>query len=88
MMTVRFQNGQAIQYNNAGYVVRSAEYSDLYEARGDDGKGKNWIAQVPNSCVIECRFACRVYDALQERPLDDLTREIRSLKRKIVSKRK
>lgn len=29
MMTVRFPNGQAVQYNTATRVVRRNEYSDL-----------------------------------------------------------
>lgn len=85
-MTVRFPNGQAIQYNSAGFVSRHSEYSDLYERKGAGGNGEVWIAQVPNSCVIECRMPCRVYDAMQTQPLEVLTKEVRSLKRKISKK--
>lgn len=78
MMTVRFPNGQTVQYNTATYVMRSINYSDLYTQK--DG---GWIAQIPNTCIIEISPACRVYDALQAQPLEQLTKEVRALKRKI-----
>ena len=82
MMTVRFPNGQTVQYNAANYVVRSQNYSDLYVKK--DGP---WIAQVPNTCIVESLPACRVYDALQQQPLEQLTKEIRALRRKVGAKR-
>ena len=80
MMTVRFPNGQAIQYNTANYANRHSEYSDLYES--DGGK---WIAQIPNSCIIESVFACRVYNPLDRHSQehDDLAKEIKSIGRKL-----
>lgn len=81
MMTVRFPNGQAVQYNEARYVARYDSYTDLY-----DKKDGVWIAQVPNTCLIESQPACRVYDALQQQPLEQFTKEVRALKRKIARK--
>lgn len=81
MMTVRFPNGQAIQYNNAKYVERSEVYTDIY-----DKKGGIWIAQVPNSCVIEAVTACRVYNPIvqvKSEHLDAVNKELRSIKRKL-----
>ena len=69
MMTVRFPNGQTVVYNTATYARRTATYTDLYTQK--DGA---WIAQVPNACIIETRPACRVYDALQQQPLEQLTK--------------
>ena len=85
MMTIRFPNGQAVQYNGANYVHRFSDYSDLYEKK--DGK---WIAQVPNTCIIEVVTPCRVYNPLQENQqakIDELTKEIKLLKRKVTGKK-
>lgn len=78
MMWVRFPNGQCVQYNNANYVVRSQwGYTDLYTKK--DG---TWVAQVPNTCIIEVQFACRVWNPLA---VDDTetAKELRSIKRKL-----
>ncbi len=83
MMTVRFPNGQAVQYNNARWISRSSNCTDLYEKQNG-----MWIAQVPNSCIIENVRACEVYNPLTENDstkIDFLTKEIRLLKRKILS---
>ena len=81
MITVRFPNGQTVVYNTANYVTRTENYADIYTRK--DGE---WIAQVPNSCIIEAVSACRVYDALQQQPLEQLTKEVRALRRKISKK--
>lgn len=84
MLTVRFPNGQAVQYNTANYVTRSERYSDLYVRK--DGA---WIAQIPNTCIIEAVPACRVYDAvrkIEDEKVAEITREIRSVKRKLAKK--
>lgn len=81
MMTVRFPNGQAVQYNTANYASRWATYTDLYTKK--DG---GWIAQVPNTCIIEVSPACHVYDALQQRALGQLIKEVRALRRKVATR--
>jgi hypothetical protein len=81
MMTVRFPNGQAVQYNNANFIERSSEYSDIYEHK--DGI---WIAQVPNSCVVEKIKPCRVYNPLatvSNESLVELKKEVQALRRKL-----
>jgi|WetSurMetagenome_2_1015567.scaffolds.fasta_scaffold233613_2 hypothetical protein len=80
MMTVRFPNGQAVQYNNARHVNRYDTYSDIYEREGGI-----WIAQVPNTCIIESQAACRVYDGIEDMPkgtdMQNLTKIIQELKK-------
>ena len=69
-MTVRFPSGCAVLYNTAGFVDRKSEYTDLYA-----DEGGRWIAQVPNTCIIESTSDCRVYDPMREEP-EKLSREI------------
>ena len=83
MITVRFPNGCAVQYNTANHAVRARwGYTDLYDRQ--DG---TWIAQVPTAtCIIERVQACRVYNPLdrnRDDKIEDLAKEIRSLKRKV-----
>lgn len=59
MMTVRSPTGFSIVYNDAHHVYRRAEYTDLYK----DENQQSWVAQVPNSWVIELVRPWRVYDA-------------------------
>ena len=87
MITVRFPNGQAVQFNSATRVTYE-DYGAVLTARNK--KKWDWIATVlPGSgAIIEAVPPCRVYDGVNEsrqRELADLTREIRSLKRKINS---
>lgn len=79
MMWVRFPNGQCIQYNTANYVLRhDAGYTDLYTKK--DG---TWIAQVPNTCVVESVAACRVWNPLTQPTDSEAAKELRSVKRKL-----
>lgn len=84
MITVRFPNGQAVQYNDGNYVSRSERYSDIYTRK--DGK---WIAQIPNTCIIEVVPACRVYNPVDKHSLDilfkisDLERQIKLLRKEL-----
>jgi hypothetical protein len=79
MITVRFPTGVSVQYNDAAVVERGSDYSDLYTNRYKTC----WVAQVPNSAIIEIRSACAVYTAPDqssiEKILDLLTRIERSL---------
>jgi hypothetical protein len=70
MITVRFASGFSVQYNTANFVTRHTEYSDLSTAK--DG---TWVAQVPNSALIEVVTPCRVYSAVR----DETTETIRGL---------
>ena len=83
MITVRFPNGCAVQYNTANFAERSRYgYTDLYDIK--DG---TWIAQVPtDACIVERFPACRVYSPLdcnRDDKIEALAKEIRSLKRKV-----
>jgi len=82
VITVRFPNGHTLTYNSAGYIDRYTERTDLYTR--ENGA---FLAQVPNSCVIEFEKPCRVYNALQENSLEALTKEVRALRRKMRGKR-
>ena len=82
MITVRFPNGQAVQYNNAKYCITKNNCYDLYG--GNDHLGR--IATAPLDCIIEAEEACAVCNPLTDNissKLEELTKEIRSLKRKI-----
>jgi hypothetical protein len=79
MITVRFHNGQAIQYNGGNYVIRTDAYIDIYTA-----KNGQWIAQVPTSmCVVEIVDPCRVYDGLKREPDAATAKELAALRRKL-----
>jgi len=85
MLTVRFPNGQAIQYNDAKHVEYAGDFIYLYEKKGDAG----WSVQVPKECLIEAIRPCRIYNPLQEstnNKIELLIKEIRSLKRKLKVK--
>jgi len=79
MLTVRFPNGQAVQYNTANYGTRMENYTDLY---ADSTKTK-WIAQVSNTCIIESVPACRVYNAIETSEILNLQSELRAMKYQI-----
>ena len=81
MMTVRFPNGQAVQYNDATFCNRSREYSDLWTKEGG-----TWIAQIPNTCIIENKPACRVYNPLDRADIDErVAKELRAMRREIAA---
>lgn len=85
MMTVRFQSGFSVRYNDANFVSRHGEYSDLMTAE----KGK-WIAQVPNSAIIEVMPSCSCFNPIADTAHDRLSRvekELRAIRRKMPSKK-
>lgn len=81
MLTVRFPDGTAVQYNNALYYRVGKETIALYTA--DPAKeGAFWVATIPaaTNCIIESSPACRVYNALHtEAQLRTLLARIRDL---------
>ena len=86
MITVRFSNGQAIQYNTANYLRYTSSSYELYTA--DPDKRGAWVASIQLSAgaVVESVPACRVYDAshrIDEDGIAQITRELRSLKRRM-----
>jgi len=84
MMTVRFPNGQALQYNEALWL--DYEHNGTWVLR--KAKGGDCVAfiQASAGAIVEFRSPCRVSHPqvkdLQPQ-IDQLTKEIRSLKRKI-----
>lgn len=86
MITVRFPSGFSIQYNDANYVHRHGEYSDIW----DNSAKETWFAQAPNSCVIERHIPCRTYNPVAtdsdkvQASIESLEKEVRSLSRKIA----
>ena len=82
MFTIRFPNGQAIQYNDAHYAERKEwGYTDIYTAK--DG---TWLAQIPTAgCVLEVRPPCNVYNPLAatglKNALATVIAEVRNLRR-------
>lgn len=83
MIRVRFDSGLVLQYNEAGWIEPGAGYSDLWTSR-DKTK---YVAQVPNTCVIEAVEPCRIYRHDREGPTDNLS-VIANLKRKLTLARK
>jgi hypothetical protein len=66
MMTVRFPNGQAVQYNTAGFCLyRNNGQKALYTS----AKKEQWIATVPADCIVENVTASRVYNATGVLPM-------------------
>ncbi|HKO43359.1 MAG TPA: hypothetical protein VJU84_08715 [Pyrinomonadaceae bacterium] len=59
MLTVRFPDGTAVQYNQANYLVCGSTEVSLYSKK--DGQ---WIASILNSsgAIVEGSTPCRVYD--------------------------
>lgn len=81
MITVRFPSGFSVRYNTANFVTRHPEYSDLTTA-----KEGSWVAQVPNTAIIEIVPACLTYNPIVDRQADrlaSLEKEIRGLRRNI-----
>jgi hypothetical protein len=82
MMTVRFPNGQAIQYNNACFLSHENGFSIIYA----DYNKEKFIAQIPIDCIVEFVNPCRVYNPISNVPnesFDELKKEVQALKRKL-----
>ena len=83
MFTVRYPNGQTIQYNTAHFLQYTSNGWELYTKKDGD-----WVASIQLSAgaILECQSPCRVFDGQQKienENIEALTKEIRSLKRKI-----
>jgi len=74
MMTIRFQNGFSVTYNDAQYAHRGANYTDLYTDSNE--RTRKWIAQVPNTALIEVRPACKTFQAGAGDPLDQVLHDL------------
>jgi hypothetical protein len=88
MMTVRFPNGQAVQYNDANFISWGNDHSTLYNE--EPNQGGQLIARVPRECIIEWEKPCRVYNPISSAPneeLEALKKEVQALKRLIYRKK-
>ena len=88
MITVRFPNGQAIQYNTGWYIVSDDTGRRIYT----DSEKKSLIAIVPLDCAIELVPACRFYDGMQKESSDariaEMSKELRGLRRDLRALKK
>ena len=87
-MTVRFPNGQAVQYNDAYFIQWGENTHTLYTK--EPSKGGSLIAKVPRECIVEWVRPCRVYNpiaSVQNEELESLKKEIQSMKRKLYRKK-
>lgn len=81
MITVRFPNGQAIQYNTAHWAEHYDKHVTLKTSR--DG---TLVAWVPLECVVDFVSPCRVHNPLISpaiMQLEEMARTMRSLNYKV-----
>lgn len=83
MMTVRFPNGQAVQYNTACFLSRSS--GDGWGLRTKEGGSFVAFIQASAGAIVEFEGACRVYDGPQSSKLSQLESEIRALTKEVCS---
>lgn len=86
MITVRFPNGQVVQYNNGMFFVHCDNYNKIYTKKDGD-----LLAIIPMNCIIEWVTPCRVYNPMASVPnekMEELTKEIKALKRKLYRMKK
>jgi hypothetical protein len=79
MLTVRFPNGQTVQYNEGWFVEQWGQRNILIK---DKKEGKH-IAIVSVDCALEWEPACRVYDALKNEPDEQILKELKSINRRL-----
>lgn len=83
-MTVRFPNGQAVQYNDANFLLRTENGWQLFTK--ENGK---WLASIQTSAgvIVEAIPPCYVGNPL-DRYQDGLKYKIESLEKQIKTLRK
>ena len=74
MITVRFASGFSVRYNSATFAQNRSEFTDLLTKEGG-----LWVAQVPNSSIVEFTAPCRTYFAGK----DETKAENRALQHKL-----
>ena len=80
MFTVRFPNGQTVQYNTAGYLVHGDNGWHLYVRK--DGP---WVASIQPSAgaIVECTPACRVYSGMESELTSTLDSQLYTMRRSL-----
>jgi hypothetical protein len=66
MLTVRFPDGTAIQYNEATTISKTAFGWRLYKKQDAAGKFEGWIADIPSTCIIEAVRPCSISNPVKE----------------------
>lgn len=82
MMTVRFESGYSVTYNNANYIRWATSRGGFH--RLYDKKDGDLITTVSGNCMIEWGRPCRVDKPGESRKMDDLLSEVRSLKYQVT----
>jgi hypothetical protein len=63
MLTVRFSDGFSIQYNDADLVTHTPTHHTLWRKRSETER--DWIANVPLSCVVEGSRPCSISNPIR-----------------------
>lgn len=84
MLTVRFPNGMAVQYNGANFVNSDDPHGSRIYTKRDGGL----VARVQHSAgaIIEFVPACHVYQALNDPSgdrIDSILRDVQAMNRKL-----
>ena len=83
MMTVRYPNGTAVQYNTAGSLYYKKWGWELYTE--SEESGGSWIASIQLSAgaIVEFSPACKVFNAADQKAFLGLMTEIKFLRKKL-----
>lgn len=87
MLTVRYPNGQAVQYNRAWFVKYHDYAWCIYDKSPDKGGSLQLVIQPSAGAIVEWVPPCRVYNALSEQSIQsfaNMGKELRSIKRKLA----
>ncbi len=87
MITVRFPNGQAVQYNDAHFVDWS--YTTMARILTKEGGRIMALIPLPTNAIIEFTSPCCVYNPLTDTTNEQLramAKELRAIKRKVGMK--
>lgn len=85
MLTVRYPNGQTIQYNEATYLEHDAYGSRIFNKKGGDQ-----IARVQHSAgaILEFDSPCRISNAIEENQFANVNAELKAIKQELRSIKK
>ena len=86
MMTVRFQNGTAVQFNNAHWLVHGDNATWILKDK-KDGQIQAFI-QANAGCLVEFVTPCRVYNPVESAKVTPLAEEVRKLREKMRKPKK
>lgn len=87
MITVRFDTGFSVQYNNLNWIVPGCGGLLLYES----SQTKGWSAFAPLNSVVEIVQPCRTYNPSlfnRDARMEALEKELRAIKNRIPARNK